>query len=181
MPAEPQSPYALQKHVGETYCSLFTRFYGLETVSTRYFNVFGPRQHPSSPYSGVLSLFIKAALSGVAPTIFGDGEQTRDFIFIDDVVHGVLRAVDAPDAAGHVINLARGEKVSLNQAWAALEAILGPLPSPEYGPARAGDVRDSQADISRAERLLGYHPRVPFEKGLRQTVEWARTANPVVS
>lgn len=174
MPAEPQSPYALQKQVGESYCAMFTQFYGLETVATRYFNVFGPRQHPSSPYSGVLSLFIKAALSGQAPTIFGDGEQTRDFIYIDNVVDGVIRAVDAPEASGQVINLAGGTRISLNQAWAALEAILGPLPPPVYAPARAGDVRDSQADISKAERLLGYRPRMTFEEGLRQTVDWAR-------
>jgi UDP-glucose 4-epimerase len=174
MPANPRSPYALQKQVGETYCQLFTRMYGLETVSIRYFNVFGPRQHPLSPYSGVLSLFIKAALAGKAPTIFGDGEQTRDFTFIDNVVDGVLRAVDAPDAVGEVINVACGGRVSLNNAWATLEEIVGPLPAPTYEPPRAGDVRDSQADISKAERLLGYCPHVMFEEGLRRTVEWAR-------
>ena len=173
MPANPQSPYALQKHVGETYCLLFTQFYGLETVSIRYFNVFGPRQHPSSPYSGVLSLFIKAALSGSVPTIYGDGEQTRDFTYVDNVVDGVLRAIDAPDAVGEVINVATGGRISLNQAWAALAAIVGPLPDPSYGPARPGDVRDSQADISKAQRLLGYRPHVGFEEGLRRAVAWA--------
>ena len=174
MPANPQSPYALQKHVGETYCLLFTQLYGLETVSIRYFNVFGPRQHPSSPYSGVLSLFIKAALSSSVPTIYGDGEQTRDFTYVDNVVDGVLRAIDAPDAVGEVINVATGGRISLNQAWAALAAIVGPLPDPSYGPARPGDVRDSQADISKAQRLLGYRPQVGFEEGLRRAVSWAR-------
>lgn len=176
MPANPRSPYALQKQVGESYCQLFTRLYGLETVAIRYFNVFGPHQRPSSPYSGVLSLFIKAALAGESPTIHGDGEQTRDFTFIDNVVDGVLRSVDAPDAVGEVINVANGGRVSLNQAWATLAAIVGPLPPPTYGPLRAGDVRDSQADIGKAERLLGYRPHVSFEDGLRQTVEWANGA-----
>lgn len=174
MPANPRSPYALQKHVGETYCRLFTELYGLETVSLRYFNVFGPRQHPSSPYSGVLSLFIKAALSGTAPTIYGDGEQTRDFTYIDNVVDGVLRAVSAPGVVGEVINLAAGGRISLNEAWATLQRIIGPLPSPVYEPPRVGDVRDSQAGIGKAERLLGYRPTHSFEEGLRLTLEWAR-------
>lgn len=174
MPARPRSPYALQKYTGEQYCQLFSRLYGLETVSIRYFNVFGPRQHPSSPYSGVLSLFIKAALQNVAPTIYGDGEQTRDFTFIDNVVDGVLRAIDAPDADGEVINLANGGRVSLNQAWAALAAILEkPLANPVYAPPRAGDVRDSLADIDKAWAILGYRPTVSFIDGLRRTVEWA--------
>lgn len=174
MPPNPRSPYALQKQVGETYCQFFTRDYGLETVSIRYFNVFGPRQHPSSPYSGVLSLFIKAALTGTAPTIHGDGEQTRDFTYIDNVVDGVVRAIDAPKASGEVINVAVGGRVSLNQAWKALDDLLGPLPSPTYGPPRAGDVRDSQAAIHKAERLLGYRPVISFEDGLHRTVDWAR-------
>jgi UDP-glucose 4-epimerase len=173
MPANPRSPYALQKQVGEAYCQLFTRLYGLETVSIRYFNVFGPRQHPTSPYSGVLSLFIKAALDGASPTIHGDGNQTRDFTYIDNVVDGVLLAAHAPGAAGEVINVACGGRVSLNEAWATLGTILGPLPTPIYAPPRAGDVRDSQADTSKAKRLLDYHPHVPFEEGLRRTVEWA--------
>lgn len=174
MPANPRSPYALQKQVGEAYCGLFARLFGLETVAIRYFNVFGPRQHPSSPYSGVLSLFIKAALSGTAPTIYGDGEQTRDFTFIDNVVDGVLRAIDAPGVAGEVINVAGGGRISLNEAWATLGSILGPLPAPRYEPNRPGDVRDSQADIGKAERLLGFRPHVSFTEGLRRTVEWAR-------
>ncbi len=174
MPAEPRSPYALQKHVGETYCRLFTQFYGLETVAIRYFNVFGPRQRASSPYSGVLALFVKAALTGTTPIIYGDGQQTRDFTFIGDVVDGVIRAVDAPDVAGQVINVASGRRVSLNHVWAALNAIVGPLPTPDYLPARPGDVLDSLADITKAERLLGYRPQVDFSEGLRITVEWAR-------
>jgi UDP-glucose 4-epimerase len=174
MPVNPKSPYALQKQVGEAYCQLFTKFYGLETVAIRYFNVFGPRQMPSSPYSGVLSLFIQAALSRAKPTVYGDGGQTRDFTFIDNVVDGVLLAVDAPRAVGEVINIATGGRVSLNEAWAALGNIVGGLPSPTYQPARPGDVRDSQADISKAGRLLGYSPHVSFEQGLLRTVEWAR-------
>lgn len=174
MPASPRSPYALQKQVGEAYCQMFTKLYGLETVSIRYFNVFGPRQHPSSAYSGVLSLFIKAALTGSSPSIYGDGAQTRDFTFIDNVVDGVIRAVSAPEAAGEIINVAAGGRVSLNEAWAALDSILGPLQPPIYGPAREGDVRDSQADIRKAERILGYRPFIPFEDGLSHTVEWAK-------
>ena len=174
MPPDPQSPYALQKYVGEQYCSLFSRLYGLETVALRYFNVFGPRQNPASSYSGVLSLFIRAALSGVTPTIFGDGEQTRDFTFVDNVVDGVLLAVDSPLARGEVINVATGCRVSLNRAWAALEQILGTLPPPIYAPPRLGDVRHSQADVSKAEELLGYRPRITFGEGLRRTIDWAR-------
>jgi UDP-glucose 4-epimerase len=173
MPVNPLSPYALQKQVGESYCRMFTRFYGLETVAIRYFNVFGPRQLPSSPYSGVLSLFIRAALTGATPVIYGDGEQTRDFTYIDNVVDGVLRAVDAPDVSGEVINVATGGRISLNQAWATLGDIVGPLPAPDYLPARAGDVRDSQADIDKAGRLLGFRPLVTFDEGLRQTVAWS--------
>ena len=174
MPTNPLSPYGLQKQVGEAYCRLFTRLYGLETVSIRYFNVFGPRQQASSPYSGVVSLLIKAALEGIAPTIHGDGLQTRDFTFIDNVVDGVLRAIDAPAAAGEVINVACGQRISLLDVWRELDALLGPLPTPVFTPPRPGDVRDSQADISKAERLLGYRPSVPFAEGLRRTVEWAR-------
>lgn len=173
---DPRSPYAVQKQLGESYCQLFTQLYGMETVALRYFNVFGPRQHPSSPYSGVLSLFIKAALSGQAPTIFGDGEQTRDFTYIDDVVDGVTRAISAPEASGEVINLATGLSVSLNESWAALEEILGPLPSPVYAPPREGDVRHSRADVTKAEQILGYRSRVRFDAGLRRTVEWAQRA-----
>ena len=174
MPVDLQSPYALHKYAGEEYGRLFYRLYGLETVAIRYFNVFGPRQNPSSPYSGVLSLFIKAAIAGLPPTIYGDGGQTRDFVYVDNVVDAVLRSADADGVAGEVINVAGGRCVSLNEAWATLEQILGPLPVPVYGPPRIGDVRYSEADISKAANLLGYRPLVPFDEGLRRTVEWAR-------
>ncbi len=176
MPSNPRSPYALQKHIGEEYGQIFTRLYGLETVSIRYFNVFGPRQQPSSPYSGVISLFIKAALEGTAPTIHGDGLQTRDFTYIANVVDGVLKAAAAPDAAGEVINVATGGRVSLLDVWATLGRLVGTIQAPVFGPARAGDVRDSQADISKAHRLLGYAPGVSFEEGLQFTVDWFRKA-----
>ena len=175
MPTEPLSPYALQKLVGEQYMKLFTALYGLETVSIRYFNVFGPRQDPSSPYSGVISLFITALLEGRPPKIYGDGEQTRDFTYVANVVDGVLKACTAPDASGQVINVATGGRVSLNELFRTLRTIIGADVEPEYAPPRAGDVRDSQADISRARAILGYEPVVPFEEGLRRTVEWYRS------
>ena len=173
MPARPLSPYALQKLVGEQYLALFTSLYGLETVSTRYFNVFGPRQDPSSPYSGVISLFVRAALDGTAPTIHGDGEQTRDFTYVANTVDGVLRAAVAPGVAGHVINVATSGRVSLNVLWREVQRLLGTSLTATYGPSRAGDVRDSQAAIDKAARMLGYLPTVTFEDGLRRTVEWA--------
>ncbi len=173
MPANPLSPYALQKLVGEQYLALFTSLYGLETVSTRYFNVFGPRQDPSSPYSGVISLFVRAALDGTAPTIHGDGEQTRDFTYVLNTVDGVLRAAVAPGVSGQVINVATSGRVSLNALWHEVQRVLGTALTPGYGPARAGDVRHSQSAIEKAERLLGYRPTVTFEDGLRRTIEWA--------
>jgi len=176
MPPNPLSPYALQKLVGEQYGQLFTRLYGLETVSIRYFNVFGPRQDPTSAYSGVISQFAKALLDGRAPTIYGDGEQTRDFTYIDNVVDGVLRAGDAPAASGEVMNVATGGRISLLELFAAMKRITGAAVEPVFAEARAGDVRDSQADISKAKRLLGYEPVVPFEEGLAQTIAWYRTA-----
>ena len=176
MPTNPRSPYALQKFVGEQYCQMFTRLYGLETVSIRYFNVFGPRQHPSSPYSGVISLFIRALLAGQPPTIHGDGTQTRDFTYIDNVVDGVLKALTAPDVAGEVINVALGGRISLLELLRCLQTILGGDVEPVFGPPRAGDVADSQADIAKAQRLLGYTPSVSFERGLQETVDWFRSA-----
>jgi nucleoside-diphosphate-sugar epimerase len=176
----PLTPYALQKLVSEQYCQLFTQLYGLETVTTRYFNVFGPRQQPGSPYSGVISLFIEAVAGGATPTIYGDGRQTRDFTYVGDVVDGVLRACAAPKASGEVINLAVGGRVSLLEVLRALQSILGRTVEPAFAPAREGDVHDSQADIVKARHLLEYEPRVPFEEGLRRTVEWyqqARTAS----
>jgi nucleoside-diphosphate-sugar epimerase len=174
MPTKPLSPYALQKAVGEEYLKLFTRLYGLETVSIRYFNVFGPRQDPGSPYSGVISLFVKWLLAGERPTIYGDGEQTRDFTYVANVVDGVLRACEAPGASGESINVATEGRVSLNQLLDELQRIIGTRLEPIYGPPRVGDVRDSQASIAKARRILGYEPSVPFEEGLRQTVAWFR-------
>jgi nucleoside-diphosphate-sugar epimerase len=172
MPSLPLSPYALQKVIGEQYCQLFTRLYGLETVTTRYFNVFGPRQQPGSPYSGVISLFVEALTAGRAPTVHGDGLQTRDFTYVADVVQGVLRACVAPDVAGEVINVAAGRRISLLELLETLQDITGHHVAPVFGPAREGDVRDSQADISKARRLLDFEARVPFKTGLEHTVAW---------
>ena len=175
MPTAPLSPYALQKLVAEQYCQMFTRLYGLETVTIRYFNVFGPRQDPSSPYSGVISLFIKALFENQRPKIYGDGEHTRDFTYVANVVDGVLRACHAKDASGEVINVATNGRVSLNQLFTTLRSLVGANVEPIYEKPRAGDVRDSQADINKAARLLGYKPLVTFEQGLKSTVEWYRT------
>jgi len=175
MPTAPLSPYALQKLVAEQYCQMFTALYGLETVTIRYFNVFGPRQDPSSPYSGVISLFIRALVEGRRPTIYGDGGQTRDFTYVANVVDGVLRACEAPAASGEVINVATGGRISLKQLFEALNQLTGAGVEPIYADTRAGDVRDSQADIGKAGRLLGYEPIVGFEQGLEKTVEWFRT------
>jgi nucleoside-diphosphate-sugar epimerase len=176
MPVNPLSPYALQKVVGEQYLQQFTRHYGLETVSIRYFNVFGPRQDPSSPYSGVISLFVRALLDGRQPTIYGDGEQTRDFTYVANVVDGVLRAAETPGLSGEIINVATGGRTSLNALLAVLQRLMGTNMTPLYGPPRKGDVRDSQADIRKAERLLAYRTIVDLEEGLRRTVDWYRTA-----
>jgi UDP-glucose 4-epimerase len=175
MGTNPLSPYALQKLVGEQYLQLFTALYGLETVAIRYFNVFGPRQDPGSPYSGVISLFITNLLAGKAPKIYGDGGQTRDFTYVANVVDGVLRATTAAGASGQVINVATGGRISLNELFTTLRTIIGGTMEPEYLADRAGDVRDSQADIGKAQRILGYSPVVPFEEGLRRTVDWYRT------
>jgi nucleoside-diphosphate-sugar epimerase len=177
MPANPLSPYALQKVVGEQYLQMFTRLYGLETVSIRYFNVFGPRQDPTSPYSGVISVFATALLENRSPKIYGDGGQTRDFTYVANVVDGVLRACEAPAASGEVINVATGGRISLNDLFHAMRGLIGASAEPTYVETRAGDVRDSQADIEKARRILGYEPIVSFEEGLRRTVEWYRTAS----
>ena len=176
MPTKPMTPYALQKLMSEQYGQMFTRLYGLEVVTTRYFNVFGPRQDPGSPYSGVISLFIKALIEGTRPMIYGDGGQTRDFTFVTNVVDGVLRAAETPAVGGEVFNVATGGRVSLNQLLATLKQILGSDAEAIYEAARMGDVRDSQADIAKAERLLGYRPTVTLEEGLRETVAWFKTA-----
>jgi len=174
MGTAPLSPYALQKLVAEQYCQMFTQLYGLETVTIRYFNVFGPRQDPSSPYSGVISLFIRALIEGKQPTIYGDGGQTRDFTYVANVVDGVLRACTAPQASGEVINVAIGGRVSLNELFRTLKDLTGAAVEPIYAESRAGDVRDSQADIGKAHRLLGYEPTVTLEQGLEKTVAWFR-------
>jgi UDP-glucose 4-epimerase len=162
--------------IGEEYLRLFTRLYGLETVAIRYFNVFGPRQDPSSPYSGVISVFATALLENRPPTIYGDGNQTRDFTYVANVVDGVLRACDAPGASGEIINVATGGRISLNQLFEVMRKLVGATVTPEYQELRQGDVRDSQADITKARELLGYQPIVSFEEGLRKTIEWYRTA-----
>jgi nucleoside-diphosphate-sugar epimerase len=181
MPTAPLSPYALQKLVAEQYCQMFTQLYGLETVTIRYFNVFGPRQDPSSPYSGVISLFIRYLVEGRQPTIYGDGGQTRDFTYVANVVDGVLRACQAPAASGEVINVATGGRISLNQLFGVVKQLTGAEVEPIYAEPRAGDVRDSQADISKAKRLLGYEPIVSLEQGLDKTVEWFRAAQMTVA
>lgn len=174
LPARPLSPYGVSKLAGELYCAAFTSVYGLETVALRYFNVFGPRQDANSEYSAVIPKFIAALLAGRQPTIYGDGEQTRDFTYVANVVDGNLRALTAPGAAGQVINVATGGQVSLNQLAQALGEVLGVAVAPTYAPPRAGDIRHSSADIGLAERLLGYKPRVSFRDGLARTVAWLR-------
>jgi nucleoside-diphosphate-sugar epimerase len=174
MPTNPLSPYALQKLVGEQYMQMFTALYGLETVTIRYFNVFGPRQDPSSPYSGVISVFAKALLGNTAPTIYGDGEQTRDFTYVANVVDGVLKAVNADGASGQVVNVATGTRISLNKLFEGMRDAVGSRLEVKYGPTRHGDVKDSLADITRARTLLGYEPSVSLEEGLKKTIEWYR-------
>jgi len=174
MPTKPLSPYALQKLVGEQYLALFTKLYGLDTVTTRYFNVFGPRQDPSSPYSGVISLFISALVDARQPIIYGDGEQTRDFTYVANVVDGVLRACHAPGLAGGMMNVATGGRISLNELLKTLCELLGVQTQAIYREPRAGDVRDSQADVSRAKALTGYEPSVHLREGLERTLEWFR-------
>jgi nucleoside-diphosphate-sugar epimerase len=174
MAPHPLSPYALQKLVGEYYANIFSSVYGLETVSLRYFNVYGPRQDPSSPYSGVLSLFMKAILERRSPQIFGDGEQSRDFTYVDDVAALNLKAARAPHVSGKMYNGGNGGRVTLNQAWALLQKIEGVEVPATYGPPRPGDVRHSQADITEAVRDLGHAPRFSFDEGMRQTLKWYR-------
>lgn len=174
MAPRPKSPYAAQKLMGEYYASVFADCYGLETVSLRFFNVFGPRQDPSSPYSGVLSIFIRRLLERRAPTIFGNGEQSRDFTFVEDVVALCIKASKAKGVSGRTFNAGNGGRYTLNETWRMLCAIEGLSIEPEYGPERAGDVRHSQADVSSAVELLGHSPQFSFEAGLRATLEWCR-------
>lgn len=176
MTPDPISPYAVAKLAGEHYMISFYRCYGLETVALRYFNVFGPRQDPSSPYSGVLAKFITLMLKGDRPTMFGDGEQSRDFTYIDNTVEANLLACQAPasQAAGGVFNVATGRRVTLNETFQALKRLTSYSGEPVYGAERGGDIKHSLADISAAEKNLGYKPKVDFEDGLRKTVEWYR-------
>jgi nucleoside-diphosphate-sugar epimerase len=175
MRPNPKSPYALQKLACEYYCGVFAECFGLETVALRYFNVFGPRQDPSSPYSGVLSLFIRAILERRSPTIYGDGEQSRDFTYVDDVVALNLKAARAKGVSGRMYNGGNGGRITLNQAWELLQRIEGVELPAHYGPPRSGDVRHSQADTTAARNDLGYTPSYTFEQGLHLTLEWFRT------
>jgi nucleoside-diphosphate-sugar epimerase len=169
----PLSPYAVAKLVGEYYCQVFTHVYGLETVSLRYFNVFGPRQDPGSQYSGVISRFMSALLNGEQPVIYGDGEQTRDFTYVSNVVKANLLAAESSKAVGSVINIANGQRVTLNQLLEIMKETIGkPDVSAQYLPARPGDVRHSLADLTLARTLLGYEPQVGLEDGLRKTLNW---------
>jgi len=174
MPPNPKSPYAAQKLMGEYYCSAFSSCYGLDATSLRFFNVYGPRQDPGSPYSGVISVFMTCLLERTSPTIYGDGEQTRDFTYIDDVVDLIIKASKAPGVAGKVFNAGNGNRYSLNRIWNLLQKIEGVEIPPLYGAPRVGDVRDSQADTAAAVRELGHAPRFTIEEGLRRTLEWYR-------
>jgi UDP-glucose 4-epimerase len=176
MPPNPISPYAVAKLASEYYMTSFYRCYGLETVCLRYFNIFGPRQDPTSPYSGVLAKFITQMLANQQPTIFGDGEQSRDFTYIDNVVSANLLAIKAPNAqaAGNVFNVATGTRVDLNETFRLLKKIIGYKGEVNHGPERSGDVKHSLADLTRTEKALGYRPLVSFEEGLRKTVDWYR-------
>jgi nucleoside-diphosphate-sugar epimerase len=174
---EPLSPYAVAKLVGEYYSQAFTRVYGLETISLRYFNVFGPRQDPSSQYSGVISRFLSALLSGDQPVIYGDGEQSRDFTYIDNVVDANLKAAETTMGVGQVINIANGERISLNELLEKLKQLTGKSDvKAQYLDARAGDIRHSLADITRARELLGFEPKVDLVTGLKLTLDWWRTS-----
>ena len=174
MMPKPLSPYGAQKLFGEMYCQVFTRSYGLETVALRYFNVFGPRQDPSSPYSGVLALFIPAVLQDRRPTIHGDGLQSRDFTYVQNVVDANLLACTVPGIGGQVFNIARGDRITVNSILQQINKITGKDVPPIYSEPRAGDIKHSQADITRAREHLGYEARISFEEGLRRTIEWYR-------
>jgi UDP-N-acetylglucosamine/UDP-N-acetyl-alpha-D-glucosaminouronate 4-epimerase len=174
MPTNPLSPYAVSKLAAEAYCRAFTRVYGLETVSLRYFNVFGPRQDPNSLYAAVLPRFIEALLSKESPVIYGDGAQSRDFTYIENVVQANLLALEAAGAGGEAFNIACGEKVTLKAVLECLAEFSNQVIAPEYQASRAGDIKHSLADISKAERMLGYRPVIPFREGLKRTLEFFR-------
>jgi UDP-glucose 4-epimerase len=181
MTPAPISPYGVSKLTGEVYGQLFQRIYGLEFVGLRYFNVFGPRQDPSSPYSGVLSVFNAAVMNGEQPTIYGDGEQSRDFTYVRNVVQANLLACTASDAPGLIFNVGTGNRYTLNHTLELLGNISGRPTNARYAPAREADIRDSQADIHQAQRILGYHPFIDFEEGLKHTWEWYCSSRSLVA
>lgn len=171
---DPLSPYAVGKLVGEHYCSVFAKVYGLETIALRYFNVFGPQQDPASQYAAAIPAFVTAILKDQPPTIYGDGEQSRDFTYIDNVVHANLLAARAARTAGQVVNVACGEAVTVNAIIAMINRLLGKNVKPNYVPARVGDVKHSLADIAAARKLIGFEPVVPFRQGLEKSIDWYR-------
>jgi nucleoside-diphosphate-sugar epimerase len=173
MSPNPMSPYAVQKHAGEEYMRVFWDVYGLQTVSLRYFNIFGPRQDPTSQYGAVIPKFVSAILEGKGPTIFGDGSQSRDFTYIDNVVHANLCACEAPDScAGQLVNIACGERIDLVELVRVVNGVLGTSLEPVFEPERVGDVKHSLADIQKARDVIGYEPQVSFAEGIRRTIEW---------
>jgi len=172
MPARPKSPYAVQKYVGELYASVYASCFGLETVALRFFNVYGPRQDPSSAYSGVLSLFMKHLIARTPPTIFGDGEQSRDFTYVADVAALCLKAANAPGVSGKMFNAGNGGRYTLNEIWSLLQKMEGVEIGVKYGPPRAGDVRHSMAETASAEAELGHAPKFSIEEGLKRTLDW---------
>ncbi|MFQ5429107.1 MAG: SDR family oxidoreductase [Phycisphaerae bacterium] len=172
MPSSPLSPYAVQKLTGESYCSVFSRCYGLQTVSLRYFNVFGPRQDPQSQYAAAIPAFVTAILSDRPPTVYGDGEQTRDFTYIENVISANLLAADATETHGEAVNIACGEHITINEIIQQINALLGKDIRPDYVDPRPGDIRHSWADIAKAGEVIGYRPLIGFEEGLRLAIEW---------
>lgn len=176
MMPEPLSPYAAQKLFAEMYCQVFTKAYGLETVALRYFNVFGPRQDASSEYSGVFAIFVPAILQDRRPLVYGDGEQSRDFVYVQNVAEANLLACTAPGVAGEVFNIACGDRITVNSILRHINKITGKDIAPVYKDPRPGDIRHSQADVTKAVQKIGYKPRVTFEEGLRKTIEWYRTS-----
>jgi nucleoside-diphosphate-sugar epimerase len=176
MPAKPKSPYAVQKYVGELYASVFTSCFGIESVALRFFNVYGPRQDPSSAYSGILSLFMKHLIARTSPTIFGDGEQSRDFTYVEDVAALCLKAANAPGVAGKMFNAGNGGRYTLNQIWSMLQKMEGVEIPSKFGPPRAGDVRHSMADTTAAKKELGHAPQFSIEDGLRKTLDWYKVS-----
>jgi len=174
MPPKPLSPYAIQKLVGEQYAGLFSELYGLETLFLRYFNVYGPRQDPSSPYSGVISIFINRAIAGESPVIFGDGQQFRDFVYVKDVVQANLLAAAVKPVGGRIFNIGTGNCIRIRELWQTIRTLAGSKAETVFKPQRPGEVLESLADIKRACEELGYHPAYPLEKGLQATLAWYR-------